>query len=325
MLDVAATSRQPPREPWTWERLNFERSIALGMSLADATNDAYTSAVNSYLTFCKLHGFPIAPTPDTLSFYVTWQSAHIKPDSVNVYLSGLVHHLEPYFPEVRASRNHPLVKNTLAGCKRRFGTAVQRKQPLAAPDLLRIIGLLPRPWPYDDLLFISLLLVAFLGLLRLGELTQNDRKQVDFRRVISRGSVELTPSTFCFLLPAHKADRFFEGSRIVITQRNQVPDPIPVCKAYLRARDQLFPFFPPLWLRSNGTPPTRSWFLRRLHQLGNPALGGHSLRAGGATDLALHGTSLQVIQAAGRWASESFQIYIRRNPFLMNAVIQAQR
>ncbi|KIL58038.1 hypothetical protein M378DRAFT_53549, partial [Amanita muscaria Koide BX008] len=314
----------PNREPWSWERLNHERSIALGMSLADASNEAYTSAVNSYLTFCKLHHFPITPTPDTLSYYVTWQSCHIKPDSVNVYLSGLVHHLEPYFPDIRTARNHPLVRNTIAGCKRRFGSAVNRKQPLSSSDLTQALASLPRPWAYDDLLFLTLTLVSFLGLLRLGEVTQNEGKRVDYRRVISRGTVELTPTTFCFLLPAHKADRFFEGSRIVITGRNRVPNPIPLCSAYLRARDQLFPFHPQLWLCRSGHPPTRAWFLRLLHRVCDPALGGHSLRAGGATDLALNGTSLDIIQAAGRWASESFRIYIRRNPFLMDAVIRSQ-
>lgn len=40
--------------------------------------------------------------------------------------------------------------------------------------------------------------------------------------------------------------------------------------------------------------------------------------------MALHGVPLSVIQAAGRWASDTFQIYIRRNPFLMDAVLHAQ-
>ncbi|KIL63007.1 hypothetical protein M378DRAFT_80369 [Amanita muscaria Koide BX008] len=322
MLTLSRSSRQPVREPWTLERLLQERSIALGMCLADGTVDSYTSALNSYLTFCELHHFSLNPTPDTLSLYVTWQSAHIKPDSVNVYLSGLVHLLEAHFPDVRASRNHPLVTRTLAGCKRRFGTTVNRKSPVSSSDIARALSRLPRPWNFDDLLFVSLLLVAFLGLLRLGELTQNNSRS-NYRRVIARASASITPSSFTFTLPAHKADRFFEGSRILITARNDVPDPVPICQAYLQGRDSRFPFHPQLWLRSDGSPPTRIWFLKYLHTLADPSLGGHSLRAGGATDLALHGTPLAIIQAAGRWASEAFQIYIRRNPFLMDAVLHA--
>ncbi len=326
MLNLSSRSRQPQRAPWTLERLLRERSIALGMCLADGTIDAYTSAVNSYITFCELHHFAYTPTPDTLSLYVTWQCSHIKPDSVNAYLSGLVHVLEPYFPDVRAARNHPLVTRTLAGCRRRFGTATIRKSPISPADIEQALTHLARPWSFDDLLFITLLLVGFLGLLRLGEITVPDSKQChSYRRIISRGTVDTSNSIFTFLLPAHKADKFFQGNTIIITQRNNIPDPIPLCHQYLLGRDQLFPFHPQLWLRSNGSSPTRSWFLRYLHSICDPTLGGHSLRAGGATDLALHGTPLPIIQAAGRWASDSFQVYIRRNPFLMDAALRAQR
>ncbi|KAF8335653.1 hypothetical protein F5887DRAFT_842670, partial [Amanita rubescens] len=114
-----------------------------------------------------------------------------------------------------------------------------------------------------------LLLVRFLGLLRLGEITVLDSKQHhSYRRVISRGTAETSTSAFSFLLPAHKADRFFEGNIIIITQRNE---------QYLLARDLLFPFHAQLWLRSNGFSPTRSWFLRCLHSVCDPSFGGHSL------------------------------------------------
>ncbi|KAL1942047.1 hypothetical protein VTO73DRAFT_6577 [Trametes versicolor] len=47
-----------------------ERAIALGHALDKSTT--YSSALNSYLTFCKIHSFPVDPTPDTLSFFVTF-------------------------------------------------------------------------------------------------------------------------------------------------------------------------------------------------------------------------------------------------------------
>ena len=322
MLNTPVRSRQPTRQPWTLDRLLLERSIALGMSLASGTFSAYSSALNSYLSFCNLHHFPIDPTADTLSLYITWMSAHIKPDSVYSYLSGIVNQLEPHYPHVRDSRKHPLVCRTLAGCRRRFGTAQTRKEPLSASDLHLILEQLPRPWNFDDVLFICLLLVGFLGLLRLGEITVPDSvKQLDHRRIPPRSATLFTPSQFTFLLPAHKADKFFEGNRILITPRPHLPDPLLPLQSYLCGRDSRFPFFPQLWLCANGRPPTRTWFLHRLHALSNHHFGGHSLRAGGATDLALHGASLQVIQAAGRWASNAFQVYIRKNPFLIHAAL----
>jgi hypothetical protein len=66
------------------ERLLTERSITLGMSLDNSTHRAYSSHLNSYLNFCHLHRFPVEPTPDTLSFYITYMSQHINPRSVEI-------------------------------------------------------------------------------------------------------------------------------------------------------------------------------------------------------------------------------------------------
>ena len=109
MLQVTPSSRQPKREAWTMEQLVNERSISLGYSLDTSSFGTYTSALNSYLTFCNLHRLPVEPTPDTLSFYVMFLSTHIKPDSVNSYLSGICRQLEPFFGDVRRNRNSLLV------------------------------------------------------------------------------------------------------------------------------------------------------------------------------------------------------------------------
>jgi hypothetical protein len=50
-------------------------------------------------------------------------------------------------------------------------------------------------------------------------------------------------------------------------------------------------------------------------------LAGQSLRAGGATALALAGVSNDLIQAAGRWSSDVFQAYIRKHPILLQLLI----
>ena len=82
MIHMTASSRQPARLPWTMERLIHERSILLGMAIDTTTALTYSSAANSYLAFCKLHQLPVDPTPETLSYYITFQSSHINPKSV---------------------------------------------------------------------------------------------------------------------------------------------------------------------------------------------------------------------------------------------------
>ena len=72
-----------------------------------------------------------------------------------------------------------------------------------------------------------------------------------------------------------------------------------------------------LWFRANGSIPTRSFFIRKLHLFFDKEIGGQSMRAGGATFLAEKGTPPSLIQARGRWSSDAFLIYIRKNPALL--------
>ena len=73
---------------------------------------------------------------------------------------------------------------------------------------------------HDDLLFFVILLVGFHALMQLGELVSPDSKTLqDFRKVMKRDTVELLPEGFVFFLPGHKADKFFEGNRVLL-QRN---------------------------------------------------------------------------------------------------------
>jgi hypothetical protein len=319
-------SRQPPRPVWTTERFLHERSVALGFSIDVSTHSAYTSSLNSYITFCKRHGFPIDPTEETLSFFVVYMSTFIKPSSVNSYLSGICRQLEPFFPDVRAHRKSMLVSRTLTGCLRRFGTPTTRKDPLMVMDLRHVIThlrLIPDHGnAHDDLLFIAQILTGFTALLRLGELVLPDSAALhNYRKVSRRHTVKMVEDHFTFFLPGHKADRFYEGNTIVVKRLADSPDPLTHFQSYLKSRDHLFPYNAHLWLRSTGLVPTRRWFISRLREYFPRTIAGQSMRAGGATALAEAGVPSNVIQAVGRWASTSYQIYIRKNPVLLQALI----
>jgi hypothetical protein len=297
----------------------------LGLSIDASSSSAYSSALNSYITFCTTHNFPLDPTEDTLSFFAVYMSTFIKPSSVNSYLSGICRELEPFFPYVRKNRKSILVSRTLTGCMRRYGTPTIRKDPLSVSDLRRIINSHQTPLSHDDLLFLAQLLTGYTALLRLGEMVFPDNKTLrDFRKVSQRHSVRLYHDHFAFFLPGHKADRFFEGNTIIVQCLSETVDPLPFFSKYLQSRDNYFPCHPHLWLRANGTVPTRSWFLKRLRRFCPQNFAGQSMRAGGATALALAGVQPNIIQAIGRWASSAFQIYIRKNPVILQAFLFRQ-
>lgn len=317
--------RQPSRQPWSLERLVFERAVALGHSLARSTQGAYSSALNSYLEFCKLHNRSIEPTDETISFYVVFMSHHIQPRSVENYLSGIAIELEPHFPHTRQITNSPLVRRTLRGCLRMRSAPVRRKRALTPDDLQTVVSALSSPddtdTNLDNLLFLAQLLTGFHALLRLGELVWPDNPSLrSYRSVTMRHTVTMVDDRYGFLLPTHKADPFATGSQVLVTSPHLGPNPLRYFKSYIYLRDSHFPLRPELWLRGNGSVPTRAWFIRRLREFFPSDIAGHSMRSGGATYLAAAGMPPHLIQACGRWSSDAWQAYVRQHPVLLHAM-----
>src|SRR5882724_7260265 len=100
MNTMHAQSRKPVRISWSNEHLQHECAIALGHAIEHLTSVTYTSHLQSYLSFCKLHNCLTNLTIDTLYFYVVFMCHHINPRLVNAYLSGICNTLEPHFPNV---------------------------------------------------------------------------------------------------------------------------------------------------------------------------------------------------------------------------------
>ena len=117
MIDLSASSRQPMREAWTMERLNAKLTINLGMAIDHSTHSSYISVLNSYITFCHLHGFDIKPAPETLVLYVTFQSTYINPKSVDTYLSGICNQIETHFPHIHDACKSMLISHSLQRAK----------------------------------------------------------------------------------------------------------------------------------------------------------------------------------------------------------------
>ena len=323
MIRGSRRSRQPIREVWTRERLVHERAVALGNVIDKSTLLNYSSALNSYLNFVRLHDFPVEPTPETLLFYTVYMSHHVNPRSVNTYLSGISQQLETYFPTVKEARNSLLVCRTYQGCMRMRGRATICKRALTVDDLRLVIDHYRSSTLHDDLLFVAMLLTGFFGLLRLGELTfPNDPSLQNWKKVTRRGTVGLQ-DTYEFTLPGHKADRFFEGNRIIIPAHRFSLSPLHHFSHYLTSQDSLHPVSSPLWLTEAGKVPTRSFFIARLRLFFEKDVAGQSMRASGATALAEHGVSPAIIQASGRWASKAFLVYIRKNPTLLQGFLHA--
>ena len=71
----------------------------------------------------------------------------------------------------------------------------------------------------------------------------------------------------------------------------------------------------------NGDVPTRSFFMIYFHVFLPKAFGGAPMRASGATYLAQLGTPSQIIQTIGRWASDTWEVYIQIHSTLLQALL----
>ena len=252
-------------------------------------------------------------------------SYFIEPRSVDNYLSGICSELENFFPDVRNIRKEALVSKTMQGCKRLRSKGVKRKAPLTPDDLITAV-LTADLNNYDNLLFIAQLVTGFNALMRLSELAWPDNRSLqDYRKLVLRQTVTVEDDTYEFHLPSHKADASFRGNRILVARENGTANPHFLFTQYLNKRDTAFPFNPELWLKSNGTQPTRKWFLENLTRLFPQNVAGQSMRSGGATALACKGTPPHLIQATGRWSSEAFQIYIRAHPTLLAGLVHSKQ
>ncbi|KAF8814048.1 hypothetical protein BYT27DRAFT_7219960 [Phlegmacium glaucopus] len=216
---------------------------------------------------------------------------HINPRSVASYLSGISQQLEPYFPVIQEAQCSPLVEQTLKGCMHIKGVTTKQKQALTPSDLDSVIHSLQHSNIHNDQLFLAMLLTGFFTLLRLGELTFPHEKDLQSWQKISKCSlVHLTPKFYEFQLPSHKEDRFFKGNHIIT-------------------------LFSHLWMTLDGSVPTRHFFC--------PVSIIFSAMTSAATRCEPAGPP-SIIQPMGRWSSDTFLIYIQKNPVLIQALLYSK-
>ncbi|KAF6744035.1 hypothetical protein DFP72DRAFT_770094, partial [Ephemerocybe angulata] len=228
------------------------------------------------------HNLPIDPTPSTLALYIAYTSTlHASGPK---YLTGVRHFLKPHFPDFDINRQHPTVQAAIRGTKKVRADPVTRKLPLRTSHLASFLSTARTTGSYDDLLFITIVSCCFYGCHRSGELiVSNDKRLRDVRKIVKRATLTFKDGRAQYRLPYHKADPFYKGSDVAFIKQD-VADPVALLKEYTAQRDGIHNAHPHLFVREDGSPPTRAWFdskffalVDRLHY------GGHSLRAGGAT------------------------------------------
>jgi hypothetical protein len=304
-------ARHKTRPPLDLAAIDNRASFLQASSIELSTKRGYQTGAKDYITFCVNHHLPINPTPLTLSRYIAYTSQFIA--SAPKYLSGARHFLQEVYPDFDENRKHPTVQSTIRGSKKVRADPVTRKLPLRISHLAAFLQHAVSTTSYDTLLFATILVCAFFGCHRMGELVLTTKAQMDWRKVIKCSSLTFFDNRAQYHLPYHKTDPFYRGTDILFS-KHDIVNPVDLLREYASIRDSLHGPRPPLFIRADGSIPTRSWFSSIFFTFLSQDYGGHSARAGGATYYASLGLSESVIQAIGRWSSAAWKIYIRDNP-----------
>ena len=268
------TAPRVPRPPMELADLDARALYLQVNSIERSTSKNYATGARDYINFCILHSLPLDPTPTTLSRYVAYSSQFIA--SRPKYLTGVRHFLKDLYPDFDANRSHPIVKATIRGAKKVRADPVNRKLPLRLAHLQSFINVAHCTGTYDDFLFIVLLSCAFYGCHRMGELVQkNDRSLFDWRKIIKRASLTFENGRAQYRLPYHKGDPFFRGTDVIFTYQ-EIADPVVMLRDYMRLRDHLHGAKTALFLRENGSHPSRSWFEMKFFAVLDRGFGGLS-------------------------------------------------
>lgn len=285
------------------EALNLVREAK-----ADATLRAYRSDWGDFVAWCDRNGMiPLPGSPEAVVLYVTDLSSRAKAGTIQRRLTAITqaHAAAGYDSPAKAEA----VRLTMAGIRRRLGTAQQGKAPALTADVRRMVDALP-----DNLLGTrdrALLLIGFAGAFRRSELVALDV-----------ADVAETDGGLIVTLRRSKTDQEGQGRKVGIPYgSNPSTCPVRALRAWLAASGiEAGPLFRPVGRAGVvGDERLSDKAVARVVKRQAAKVGldprqfsGHSLRAGLATSAAKAGVPERVIaNTTGHRSMAVLRRYIR--------------
>uniref|UniRef100_A0A087Y3N6 Tyr recombinase domain-containing protein n=1 Tax=Poecilia formosa TaxID=48698 RepID=A0A087Y3N6_POEFO len=275
--------------------------------LAPSTFKSYTYAWLKYAKFCSLHETPLYPIRiNTIVAFITYCFEHLNltPTYIRSLLAGV-----NFFSQLQQpSSSQSLFSNHVIKL------------------LLNLLSTLNRSFysPYLKSLLKSSFLLAFYGLLRLGEFTSPNNTFISSRD-LAVSDLSFHPDFYSLSLKHSKTKG---ACTIVVARTNGQLCPFRAMFKFALLRHQLSGLPDPLFLTPEGLIMSAAWFLKHLRfllaacHLPPSQFSGHFFRIGAATSAAAQGIPTSSLQQLGRWSSTAFSSYIRPD---LSAVLSAQR
>jgi integrase len=300
---LVATTSQGAAEVWSEKAQDYA-----GQAKAAGTLRAYRAGWSDFTAWCAAHGQPALPaSPGTVANYLADRADALKPASLALYLAAIsqAHQAAGFETPTKAAP----VRAVMQGIRRAKGVAPAAKAAAITQDVRAMVDTLP-----DNLLGVrdrALLLLGFSGAFRRSELVGLDREDL----AITSEGVTVT-------LRRSKTDQQGQGRRVGIPYGSRPGTcPVRAIMAWLEAAGiERGPLFVGLNRHGQLLPGRLSdravarVVQRQAEAAGLDAsqYGGHSLRAGHATQAAASGASMATIMSQTGHRSEAMvRRYVR--------------
>ena len=216
----------------------------------------------------------------------------------------------------------PRLVYVLRGVRRIRGERAARPRLPITPDILRALC---HHWSasgitYDVVMLWAACCLSFFGFLRAGEFTVDLIKSFDPSCHLTPVDVSVdsreAPQIVRVVIKQSKTDPFRRGAMISREKSGNELCPVSAVLAYLARRGSSQG---PLFIFSDGSPLSRQRLVSYLREslsfldFNCELYSGHSFRIGAATTAAATGLEDSVIRSLGRWRSDAYQRYIRRD------------
>jgi site-specific recombinase XerD len=274
--------------------------LLLGASRSANTLRAYRSDLRQFIRFCEAHHLPQAlpVAPYVVASFISWMAQRrLKASTIGRRLAALaaLHRRAGCDDPTRS----PLVVQTMEGLRRTRafeGERADRVQPMEVAMLRQIHGCLSqsivdaRDW--------AIVLLGFAALLRRSEVAALDV-----------GDVEWRPDGLVLHIRRSKTDQTGEGAIVGVPRAaDEALCPLHALRRYMEVSGHregpLFRNHSPAAQHERIDPRVVAMAVKRLTgrvRLDPTRFAGHSLRAGGATEMARNGVDLGMIVNHGRW------------------------
>lgn len=307
-LEISSLPRSPELGVLVEQAAKF-----LEAARAGSTRKAYAEDLADFRRFTERHSLPFLPsTPETVALYIADLASRLSVSTIRRRMAAITNaHKEAGFSNSPASpRQHYIVREVLAGIKRKVGTVQHGVDPLLAEDIRKIVTAGP-----DNLLGLrdrALVLVGFSGAFRRSELTS----------VLEVEDLNFTSTGLSIRMRRSKTDQEGKG-RSVDIPFGEFPETCPV-RALLSWLDEAHITTGPVFRAVNRhgyvarnalSPRSVAKILKRVAAragINAFSIAGHSLRVGMVTQAAMNGVEeREIARITGHHSIGMVRRYIR--------------